>query len=82
MSKQPEFYLVTPNTKTQGSTAALLAFLALAERTPRISVTQITGTRSQPVRVRISASNDDIQPLRSEFGDRLIIEPDRPLELF
>jgi hypothetical protein len=81
LSNNPEPYLVTPNT-TAGSTQDLLAFLDLVERTPGISVMQITGTRSQPVRVKISATSANIQTLQSRFGHRLIIEPDRPLELY
>jgi hypothetical protein len=82
---KPGQYIVTPQTLIESDKSGvedLLTFLNLVEQRADMSVLQIVGTRDEPQRLKISATETELAPFRSQFADRLIIEPDRPLELF
>jgi hypothetical protein len=78
MSK-PQAYVVVANRKGGGSPDDLKTLLQEVVKDAEIKVNRVSG--EPPKMVQITAPANSIGPLRQKFGDKLIIEPDSPLQL-
>jgi hypothetical protein len=75
-------YLVVPKSKAVGESNIFSQLITILEKMPDVSIERIVGPQNSPKRIIIRSDQVSIQHLRSQFRDRLIIEPDSDLEMF
>ena len=81
MKSSGQRFIVVPKSRKEDRISLLREILAEIEKTPGVSVERVVGGADKMRRIEISGSEEQIGKLRSRYDDRLIIEPDRDLQL-
>ncbi|MGN9836583.1 hypothetical protein ACTMTI_00540 [Nonomuraea sp. H19] len=66
-----------------GAEPALLAELARALRDdPDVTIRRMVGQPDRPTLIAVDMPPERVEALQAEYGSRLTIEPDSPIELY
>ncbi|MEN3776544.1 hypothetical protein [Priestia megaterium] len=70
----------SPDSRT--SSQVLIKVIESLHSRPDVKILNIIGTEKLPRQLVFSATASTITALQAAFGDRIIIAPDKPLQLF